>query len=89
MTQSRSLNLHGPTRENLNALLDSFHQCRSGARSAGMTVIAAPVDLSSAASASIGSRRREHEIVSVLCSLTRKGSADASRGAGYQRKRTG
>jgi hypothetical protein len=54
-----------------------------------MTVIAAPVDLSSAASASIGSRRREHEIVSVLCSLTRKGSADASRGAGYQRKRTG
>jgi hypothetical protein len=32
--------------------------------------------------------RDEYEIVSVICSLTSKGGADASRRAGYERNRT-
>jgi hypothetical protein len=55
-----------------------------------MMVISAPVDLSSAASASIGSRRRATSTRSCPSfAASREGGADASRRAGYELNRTG
>jgi hypothetical protein len=63
-------------------LRDRFHQCRCCARPTTR------LEFTGKRFHRFTAARDEYEIVSVVCSLTRKGSADASRRAGYERNRT-